>query len=534
MGDDILGLKSVLIKLNHQWHLARYAYPFATFLSRLLPPDRQIQAKIAVLGMALSDGKNPCLSLAKRLTAQALELADLRYQSDELPTASRLLASALQLYYHSKLVGALDSPLLADPSYSALIRHSRFYQEIFETAVLPPVPAKNPTNRGKTEGNILAGKGNLKNSRMLKILALSRYHYNFYFSLEQFAYLREQGHTVTLFAMEDLPGYERMLSIEEAVQRGVRLAQGQANPVPKQLRTAVNEADLIWVEWGNETAVLVSQWEVKKPVLVHLHRYESESSWLHLLNPRGISGFFFVSDWVKQVTLSQRPSLAGVPMQVIPIGINPYLYSTVKTAAAARTIAQVGWKVEVKDTYWTINLVKRLRETDPTWRLLLVGPEPDSRDAWARPLYKLISANSGWITVTGNREDLADYFKNIGWVVSASRLESFHRSVVEGSAAGCVPVVRDWPEVARYGGARGIYPEDWIVANQEEAAARIIETSKSGIPDETARSLVLENFNFNLANVRTERLVQETVARWGASLNHKKPNTGGNSATDES
>ncbi|EFU80343.1 glycosyltransferase, group 1 family protein [Mobiluncus curtisii ATCC 51333] len=534
MGDDILGLKSVLIKLNHQWHLARYAYPLATFFSRLLSPDKQIQARIAILGMALIEGKKPCLSLAKRLTARALELADLRYQSGELLAASRLLTSALQLYYHSKLVGALDSPLLADPNYSALIRQSRFYQEIFETAVHPPTSANNPTNRGKTGENIMAGKEDLTNSRPLKILALSRYHYNFYFSLEQFAYLREQGHTVTLLAMENLPGYERMLSIEEAVQRGVRLAQGQTNPIPEQLRDAVNEADLIWVEWGNETAVLVSQWEVKKPVLVHLHRYESESSWLHLLNPRGISGIFFVSDWVKQVTLSQRPSLAGVPTQVIPIGINPYLYSTAKTAAATRTIAQVGWKVEIKDTYWTINLVKRLRETDPTWRLLLVGPEPDSRDAWARPLYKLISANSGWITVTGNREDLADYFKNIGWVVSSSRLESFHRSVVEGSAAGCVPVVRDWPEVARYGGARGIYPEDWVVANQEEAVARIIETSNSGIPDETARALVLENFNFNLANVRTQRLLQETVARWGASLNHNMPNTAGNSATDES
>lgn len=534
MGDDILRFKSALIKLSHQWHLARYAYPFVTFFSRLLPPDIRIQARITALGMALIEGKKPCLSLGKRLTAQALELADIRYQSGDLPAASRLLASALQLYYHTKLAGKADSPLLADPNYSALIRHSRFYQETFEAAVLPPIAADTSNKLGKTEENILAGKESLKNSRPLKILALASYHYKFRFSLEQFAYLRQQGHTVTQFAMEDLPGYQQMLTLEEAVQRGVRLAQGQANPIPEKLRTAVNDADLIWVEWADETAVLVSQWEVKKPVLVHLHRYESLSTWLHVLNPLGISGIFFVSDCMRQIVLSQRPSLARVPMSVVPLGVNPSLYSTAKTAAAACTIAQVGWRVDIKDTFWTINLVKRLRETDPTWKLLLVGPEPDPKDAWARPLYRLISANSEWITITGNREDLADYFRNIGWVVSASLSESFHRSVIEGAAAGCVPVVRDWPEMARYGGARGIYPEHWIVANQEEAAARIIETRKSGIPDETARATVLENYSLNLANVRTERLLQESVARWETSHDHKKTNTGGNSAADES
>jgi glycosyltransferase involved in cell wall biosynthesis len=62
-------------------------------------------------------------------------------------------------------------------------------------------------------------------------------------------------------------------------------------------------------------------------------------------------------------------------------------------------------------------------------------------------------------------------------VLSASSRESFHVALVEGAASGAVPVVRDWPLVARYGGPRAIFPRSWVVPDAAAAAARVLATS---------------------------------------------------------
>jgi glycosyltransferase involved in cell wall biosynthesis len=65
----------------------------------------------------------------------------------------------------------------------------------------------------------------------------------------------------------------------------------------------------------------------------------------------------------------------------------------------------------------------------------------------------------------------------IGTILSASVRESFHQGVAEGAASGAVPVVRNWPLFAAYGGARAVFPESWVVDDVDAAVRRILNTT---------------------------------------------------------
>lgn len=49
--------------------------------------------------------------------------------------------------------------------------------------------------------------------------------------------------------------------------------------------------------------------------------------------------------------------------------------------------------------------------------------------------------------------------------------------LVEGAASGAVPVVRNWPIFAPVGGARSLFPHEWVVETLDEAEARIREVT---------------------------------------------------------
>jgi hypothetical protein len=74
-------------------------------------------------------------------------------------------------------------------------------------------------------------------------------------------------------------------------------------------------------------------------------------------------------------------------------------------------------------------------------------------------------------------DDMAAFYRRIGYVISVSDHESFHLSLPDGAAAGAIPTTLDWL------GADRIYPADWIVGSVEAMAERILLQSKADEPD---------------------------------------------------
>ena len=140
------------------------------------------------------------------------------------------------------------------------------------------------------------------------------------------------------------------------------------------------------------------------------------------------------------------------------------------------------------------------RGNRPAWALLHGVVAAFLADVWALPaarrarpaltaavlLLGLFTARASWIVNTRNRSNVAEpllqihytddvpaALDDVGWILSTSMREADPHGVLEGVLTGAVPVVRDWPLIAPWGGAEGLMPPEWVVATVEEAVERV-------------------------------------------------------------
>ena len=66
-------------------------------------------------------------------------------------------------------------------------------------------------------------------------------------------------------------------------------------------------------------------------------------------------------------------------------------------------------------------------------------------------------------------DDVQEWFRKIGFVLSPSEFESFHMAIPEGMASGAIPVIRNWE------GADQIYPKRFIFKDITQAASIILK-----------------------------------------------------------
>ena len=268
-------------------------------------------------------------------------------------------------------------------------------------------------------------------------------------------------------------------------QLRARLADPASPPEAwvSQLQRVVGPADILWVEWAQRAAVLLSMTEL--PVrrrIVRLHSYEAFLAYPHVVDWSRIDDVVFVGPHIRDLVLSELPALrsAGTRTHVIPIGIHAANWLRTKSPDARWTLGLVGWSTPAKVALWALDVLARVREVDPRFRLRLVGGQPpDGSPAVARYRASVVARAqdpdvAGAVEFRSQTADVSGELVEIGFILSSSNREALHLGLIEGAASGGVPVVRDWPLVRKWNGPRRLFPADWVVSDVEEAAARIL------------------------------------------------------------
>ena len=158
----------------------------------------------------------------------------------------------------------------------------------------------------------------------------------------------------------------------------------------------------------------------------------------------------------------------------------------------------VGWGRKVKDPIFALEVLAELVARDPSWELHLIGSDfadgvaPTTQD-YARRFRERVAAPDlrDHVHFVGFTRRLEDALAQCGFTLNTSHVEGWPVGLIESAASGCVPVVRDWPQVAALGGARGIYRDTpaWVTSTPAQAAARIVEFADVGTwVRESARS----------------------------------------------
>ena len=254
------------------------------------------------------------------------------------------------------------------------------------------------------------------------------------------------------------------------------------------LRNAVARADVVFANWADKAAVLASLAAAPTTRLtIRVHSVDALRPWLHLVDWNRVQHLICVSRHIADLVrdlLGDR--LAGTGVHVVPNVIDVNRFQVDKPADASRVLCMVGWAQRVKDPLWTLEVLARLRARDSRWRLLLIGADfannlPLSGRRYADEFRHRAMADDvrAAIEYVGFTEDVPAQVRRAGFVLSSSVRESWHVGAIEAVAAGAVPVVRDWPLFAHRGGARRLFPEDWVVDDVAQAVDRIEQFSDS-------------------------------------------------------
>lgn len=389
---------------------------------------------------------------------ELLSAADDAWDAGRVRTAAFRLEEALTSVFHPALHFGARAALAEDPD-----------------TLLAPLRA-SVTYRALTRAEPRAEPSPTPTRRRLRLLVVSYGGWTFAQPIVD-AYRQQADVEVRTLDLADLPD-PRWQPLQHDLVHG-RLAGTSRARLPRDLRAALDGADVILVEWGHRQAAWVSQLPaLRARVVVRLHSYEAFTLMPQVTDWSAVSDVVFVAPPIRALAEATVPGLDRPRRHTVPNLTELEQYRRPKTAAARRTMALIGWNTVNKDPAWALDVLDRLLVTDPEWRLLLVGhdlPDGGGEDPrYTAAVAARIEALGSRVVRTGFRDDIPEVLRDVGVVLSASRREGTHESLIQGAASGALPVVRDWPAVARWGGPRSLFPDEWVVPDPAASAARIL------------------------------------------------------------
>lgn len=432
-------------------------------------------AEHALLLGRLNRGRQIPLDVLRPALVRQLDAADSALAEGRRRDAVRLVDRALRLAYHPSVhYGPLGSPLmLRTESFLAPLRASAAARAmLFE---IDPAPSPGAGCRAPGEG-----------SRARRVLVLCASSWTFVdrvvADLERHTDLEIR--TADLSA---LPVAERPTHALVVQGRAAWLRERRLQAVPAALEADLRWADTVFVEWGNYPFAWFSFLDLspyRVRTVARIHRFEMLTPYPLLARCAAFDEIAFVAPTVRTFLTSVAPRLvqAGGLRDVHNVhDLDRFVEQDAPESGRDRfALMQIGWATPIKGVEFSLAVLERLREIDDRYTLALVGPglersasSPRTAD-WARAVQATIDELGDAVRLLGFRTDIPKLLAEAGFLLSASRAEGTHEAVAEAAAAGCVPIVRNWPEMAPWGGAAAIFPAQWVVEDVDQAVESVL------------------------------------------------------------
>lgn len=437
------------------------------------------------------------------LIAQSLRLADEAWEQGDIDDAAARLQDAFDVALHRvHHFEDRPSPYAEDPdAFLAPFRASVAFR-----AAATPSGSRRPAP---------PAHGSERPHRLLFATAT-----NFNFArgiIDEYSEREDvEVRQVDIRALEDGPWRPNPADL---TRNRLRQAAGTPMDLPPSVREDLDWADTIFVEWGHRAMVWMSMVpDLRARVVVRLHSYEALTQFPLITDWSGIDDVVFVAGHIRNLVERSVPAIMSGPRRHT-IGNRRTLrdYALPKRPGAERALGLIGWGQVVKDPAWALDVLEDLRRDDPAWHLRLVGnPFPeDEKLTRAAAEYNArhesrIERLGDAVLRPGFTRDVPHALRRIGVILSTSQREGTHEALIQGAASGALPVVRNWPTVARWGGAQTMFPDAWIVETPQQAADRIRAAVAAGdlqAEGAKAREWVLTHHDWSVVGPQLERLL---------------------------
>ena len=256
----------------------------------------------------------------------------------------------------------------------------------------------------------------------------------------------------------------------------------------QEIYNAIDWADTIWLEWGNETTVLATKYAgiVDKKVIVRIIGYEVFSDIPSQINWYVVDRLVFIAEHKRDLFFQRFGEvIAREKTCLIRCGVDTEKFTFRASKTKNKNIAVVGFINYRKGLDLLLQFFYDLLQKEPEYKLFIRGDHQDLRYKIAiDTMINELNLNDK-VEFVGRVDNLNDWFKDKTFIVSASIEESFHYSVAEGMLAGLKPVVHAWKE------SRDLWPNESIFRNSQEFQKIILEDSYE---PEKYRQFVLDRY----------------------------------------
>lgn len=429
----------------------------------------------------------PLAELRPAMTRQ-LTAADAAHARGRHRLAAGYVDRALRLAFHPAAhYGPLGSPLMlhAERFLAPLHASPAARALLFAPDPPQPVPPAGPVPPPEPPTD-----------RPLRVLVLCASSWTFIDrvveDLREHTDIHLRTADLSALPVDERPTHALALRGRESWNRTRRL-----QPVPSALEDDLHWADTVIVEWGNYPFAWFSFLDLspyRVRVVARIHRFEILTPYPLLARSAAYDEIAFVAPTVRAFLTEVSPRLAqaGSIREVQNMHDlerflpedgqeRPGQERTGQERAGQDlfTLLQIGWATPIKGVEFSLDVLAGLREIDDRFTLSLVGPtlaeSASPRTAtWSRAVQERLDAAGAGVRVLGFRSDVPALLGGAGFLLSSSLAEGTHESVAEAAAAGCLPIVRNWPEMAPWGGAGRIFPADWVVEDVDQAVAAIL------------------------------------------------------------
>lgn len=242
----------------------------------------------------------------------------------------------------------------------------------------------------------------------------------------------------------------------------------------------IGQADTVFCEWMLGNAIWYGKHKQKGQKLVgRLHAQELRSTLFEEVPLDKFETVIFVGPHVLRRAKARNPILDKIGV-VIYNGVDTEALQAVpRKQTNGKVLGLVGIVPKSKRLDLALDILRYLRKDDSGYILRIKGKRPEEYSwmahrpeeiAWYERQYRRLRDDpllKGAVIFDPYGNDMPEWYAGVDYVLSTSDFESFHFTVADGAAAGCVPVLLAWE------GADEIYPRKWVHADARSAAQSV-------------------------------------------------------------
>ena len=241
----------------------------------------------------------------------------------------------------------------------------------------------------------------------------------------------------------------------------------------QEIYNAIDWADIVWLEWCNQTAIIGTNYEEieGKKVIIRLHSYEVFSDFPKQINWPVVDKLILVAPHIREILKIFIPDVEKkVKIEIVSNGID---LDSIKyrEMQLGHNIALVGFINHKKNPQMALQILKKLTEglynTDKRYILHVAGSFQELRyKIYLEYMIKEMGLQDnvkfyGWV------DDMNDFWKDKNYLLHTSTFESFGYGIFEAMARGIKPIIHN------FRGAKELYPK-YAIFNTIEGAVNII------------------------------------------------------------